>query len=286
MVETFLTGGEALPEIRLSRTLPFDEPYSFERAALRNLQVEVALYDEGIISPADRDEGEGPTRISYIESEQAGIYIPEDTTLITKPGRLYGLEVREQQQESGDEPVMRAFSFIPPAFEVLEASADTVVYQGEEQFSQRFSRSEYPGRQNYFVATTLALAPDIFPLTPFYGDIEDEDNPGEFIRVSSGIINEENYDRNEDGSITIDLPWVAVSYFGPQEVAFYAIDDNLYDYLRTVGIQTGGSTLSPGQIENVLWNVEGGIGLFASRTGITTEIFVIPPEDFDFPAPE
>ncbi|MFW6347306.1 MAG: DUF4249 family protein [Cyclonatronaceae bacterium] len=282
MVETFLTGGEPLPEIKLSRTLPFDEPYTFERAALRDLQVEIQLYEEGVVSPEDAD-GAGFTRIPYVESDSAGIYVPQDDGLATQPGRFYRLEVRGQNQTAEEAPVLTSSTFVPPAFELLEVSADTIAYQSEEQLTQRFSQSNYPGRQNYFVATTLALEPDIYPLTPFYSDVEDEDNPGEFIRVSSGVINEDNYDRNEDGSITIDLPWIAVAYFGPQEVSFYSIDDNLYDYLRTVDIQTGGSTLSPGQIENVLWNVEGGIGLFASRSGITTEVFVTLPEDFDFP---
>jgi hypothetical protein len=282
VVETFLTGGEPLPGIKLSRTLPFDEPYTFERAALRNLQVEVQLFEEGVVSPEDAEEADF-TRIPYVESDSAGIYIPQDEELVTQAGRFYRLEVRDQNQGAGDSPVLSASTYVPPAFELLEVNADTVAYQSEEQFTQRFSRSQYPGRQNYFVATTLALEPDIFPLTPFYADAEDEDNPGEFIRVSSGVVNEENYDLNEDGSITIDLPWIAVAYFGPLEVSFYSIDDNLYDYLRTVDIQTGGSTLSPGQIENVLWNVEGGIGLFASRTGVTTEVFVTIPSDFDFP---
>ncbi|MCH8557990.1 MAG: DUF4249 domain-containing protein [Balneolia bacterium] len=267
VVESFFTGGEPLPDIKLSRTLPFDQPYTFEAAALSGYDIRVIL---------TTNSGETDMIIQYEESENPGIYLPSDESLTVEKGRVYLLEVREAP---GLSPVMTAETFVPGDFELVSTNGDSFIYQGAEQFEPTFTLSFYPGRQNYYVASTLALDPENSPLTPFYaGFLDDDEDPLQFRRVSSGIINESNYEINPDGTTTVKLPWVAIAFYGPNEVSFFSIDTNLYDYIRSQSIQLGGpSTLSPGQIENVLWNVEGGIGIFGSRTGIVSEIEVINP---------
>lgn len=264
VVEAFLTAGEPLPEIRLSRTLPFDEFYSFETAALSGLDLRVLLTD---------DAGAVTQTFTYAESDQRGIYLPEDDTALVQPGRVYRLEVRENPDAA---PKLRARTFVPGGFELVSDNGDTFVYQGPVQYEPTFTISFYPGRQNYYIASTLALQPDPELLTPFYAGFFEEENPDQFLRVSSPIINEGNYEINDDNTITLTLPWISIAYFGPNEVAFYALDTNLYDYVRTLSLQGGGPNQSPGQIDNILWNVEGGIGIFGSRTGISSVITVVP----------
>lgn len=265
VVEAFLTAGDPLPEIRLSRTLPFDEFYSFEAAALSGLDVRVLLTN---------DAGAVTETFRYLESDQRGVYLPEDAGATVQPGRVYRLEVRETPDQA---PKLRARTFVPGGFELLSENGDTFIYQGPVQYEPTFTISFYPGRQNYYIASTLALQPDPALLTPFYAGFFDEDRPDQFLRVSSPIINEGNYEINEaNNTITLTLPWISIAYFGPNEVAFYAIDTNLYDYVRTLSLQGGGPNQSPGQIDNVLWNIEGGIGIFGSRTGISSVINVVP----------
>jgi len=267
VVETFMTAGDPMADIKLSRTLPFDQAYSFEAAALSGLQVLVIL---------TQNDGSTDQQITYEESDRPGVYQALDPEATVLPGRTYRLEVREP---GGEEAMLTAETFVPGDFDLVTTNGDSFFYQGPEQFEPTFTIGFYPGRQNYYVASTLALDPDTFGLTPFYkGILDEDDDPDLFVRVSSGIINEANYEVNEDNTITLKLPWIAISYYGPNEVSFYSIDTNIYDYIRTLNIQAGGgSTLSPGQIENVIWNVEGGIGIFGSRTGIKTEINIINP---------
>jgi hypothetical protein len=82
--------------------------------------------------------------------------------------------------------------------------------------------------------------------------------------TNSPIINEGNYDINQDGTLTIRLPWIAVAFFGENRLTASALDDNLYDFIRTQTVQQGGSTLSPGEIPNVIERIEGGTGVFGS----------------------
>lgn len=262
VIETFLTAGMPLSEVKLSTTVPFGTEYRFEDVAISGAEIVVNLLD-----------GNGQTEAAYTFSEtsQKGIYRPDDDTAVVLPGRRYGIIVTGLKNE-GDR--ITATTFVPGNINLLEVSHDMLIYQGPDQFEFTFTTGFYPGRQNVYVATAFALEPDAYDLTPFWK--EQEDIPGEFIRVSSGLINEGNYELNPDNTLTVKYPWLGISYYGPNELSIYAVDTNIYDYIRSFNIQAGGPTLSPGQIENVLWNVEGGIGIFGSRTGISYDVFVAP----------
>ena len=102
----------------------------------------------------------------------------------------------------------------------------------------------------------------------------------EDLRVGgSPILNEENYDVNPDGTLTIKYPWLAITFYGPNRIFANALDDNLYDYIRSQSIQQGGSTFSPGEIPNPLENVEGAHGVFGSYARISFDLFVLRPEE-------
>ena len=55
-----------------------------------------------------------------------------------------------------------------------------------------------------------------------------------------------------------------------------AVDDNLFDFIRSQSVQQGGSTLAPGEIPNVLDHIEGGTGIFGSLARVSHETFVRP----------
>ena len=60
------------------------------------------------------------------------------------------------------------------------------------------------------------------------------------------------------------------------------IDQNLYDYIRSESVQLGGSTLSPGEIQNVLTPIIGGVGIFGSMSRDTARTLILPLE-FEVP---
>ncbi len=119
-------------------------------------------------------------------------------------------------------------------------------------------------------------------LTPFYAQLlEDSDTPEEdlflFSNNSSGILNEGNFEPNDDGSITIQYPWVGIAFFGENQIVANTIDDNVYDFVRSQQVQLGGSTLSPGEIQNVIYHIDGGIGVFGSLASDTVKTTVRRP---------
>ena len=56
--------------------------------------------------------------------------------------------------------------------------------------------------------------------------------------------------------------------------------DFIYDFLRSQSVQLGGSSISPGEIPNVIYNIEGGIGVFGSIAADTIQTNITRPAGF------
>ncbi len=137
--------------------------------------------------------------------------------------------------------------------------------------------------------TLESLDPRIENLTPLYLDAIYEINADEafdpdsldageledFFLNASPPINEGNYTINSDPTLTIALPWFAIAFYGPSRVYTSAIDNGIFDFMRYQQVQQGGSTLSPGEIPNVLDHIEGGRGVFGSMSRVSTVVNVV-----------
>lgn len=265
VVECFLVAGEPFPQLSLSTTAPIFDTYRFDERVVSNALVHIYELNE---------TGSRIDHIPYRQSESPGIYLPVSTEKIVKPGTRYKLEI-EGLPDAG--VFISSETYVPHSFEFLDINFDTLAYQGMEQFEVTMTRSFYPGRQNVYIFTNEALDTVRYPLTPLYQSELSENFAGDSFRlVSSPILHEGNYRVNMDNTITIPLPWIMVAYLGPNRITAYAIDDNIYDFYRSAEVQLGGSTLSPGEIENVIYNIDGGIGIFGSMTGVSTNIYVKP----------
>jgi hypothetical protein len=273
VVESYQVAGENMRQVRLSRTNAIDEVYDVTRLAVRDARIEVHLLAA---------DGSIETTTPFRErTTDPGVYVPATAILpLIQPERTYRLEI-----SFGDRPDrITAETTVPGLFYIERANADTVVYQGLQQFSLDVTKSAFPGRQSVFVFSTEALDPGLENLTPLYRDFIDpdpeatpeeiEDELDDFYITTSPPVNEGNYDVNANGTLTIRLPWFAVAFYGPQRVSPSAVDDNVFDFLRSQGIQQGGSTLSPGEIPNVLDHVDGGTGLFGSFARVSAEVFI------------
>lgn len=264
VVESYLVVNATLPQVRVSRTLPVNEEYSFAKAAIGDATVKVQLLDEA---------GNPPVNYAY-EQQTEGIYTSVDSQTIVQGARRYRLLVSLPNGDS-----VQAETLVPGNFRTLRVNADTVTYQGDPQFKITTTPSEYPGRQTYFIFTVNVVDPAEENLTPLYADfIDDDDELSDFFVNSSGIINEQNYVRNTDNSLTVRLPWIGIAFYNANDVIINAIDDNMYDFLRSQDVQTGGAALPPGEIQNVIYNVEGGIGIFGSMASDTNRVFVNRPQ--------
>ncbi len=278
VVEGYLQANAPLETIRLTRTVETEEPYRPSEAAVRGAEVVVQrLEGDGTVAEA----------VSFTERDsKPGVYEPE-TAAIVQPATQYRLRATTPDGEE-----LTATTTLPEDIEVVESRNDTAVYQSDDQPALTIPAGPQGDSQNVFVFTTRSLLDFDRPeqelraqLTPFYrSNYEpEEDSIDAFQITSSGLLNEGNYDRSE-GTITIRLPWFAVAFFGPNEIAVNVVDDNLYDFLRTQQAQQSGLAaqqpgLGPGEIPNVIEHVEGGTGVFGSYVQASRQITIECPEE-------
>jgi len=260
VVESYAVAEQPLPDIRLSTTAPADAEYSFEDNFIRNAIVLVTLLDEN---------GEPEEVFEYAEStEEPGIYTALIQSYQVEALRTYKLDIVFNDRDDQ----ITATTTVPDQVEVVNEIPESVVYQSENQLEIVLAEPQQTGNQNVFVFNTLSLEPAIDNLTPFYlSIIEDEDDVDitEYVRNSSGLINEGNFDPLPDGTILLRYPWIGVAFYGENLVVTLSVDENLSDVIRSQEVQLGGSTLSPGEIPNLLYNIEGGIGVFGSLSADT-----------------
>lgn len=262
VVEGYVTAGQSLPEIRLSTTQVADSLYDFENSAIDNAIVQITLLDE---------EGETEELFEYVQiTGQRGIYEPIVQSYRVEPRRTYKLNVVFTDRPDQ----ISATTTVPDQVEVINDVPESVVYQSDEQLEIVLAETLPTRDQNVFVFNTISLEPAIENLTPFYlSVVEDEDDVdiNEYVRNSSGLINEGNFDPQPDGTILLRFPWIGVAFYGDNLVVTLSVDKNLSDVIRSQEVQLGGSTLSPGEIPNLLYNIEGGIGIFGSLTADTIQ---------------
>lgn len=258
VVEGYLRAQALLPDVRVSRTVDVDDQYDPAANAVRGAAVAVERLGE---------DSSVVETVPYEEESPPGRYVPSRASVV-EPEATYRLRV-----QTTDGAVVTATTTVPDSIELVEVENEEATYQSEAQpaFTIEPPRS-VTGRQNVYTFTTTSLldfegSPDTTlraSLTPFYADgFDPEDDTLASLRVtSSGLLNEGNFQRNDDGTITVDLPWIAVAFYGPNEVAVNVVDDNYYDLLRSEQAQQGG--FAPGEIPNVIDHVEGGTGIFGS----------------------
>jgi len=269
IVESYLVANALLPQVRLSTTVPANAFYDFEDAAISDADVEIQLLESGPESAIEQSWG--------YQLDTPGIYLPEtDHNVI--PGRTYKLDVTLPTTSER----ITSTATVPEAFEIIGEVQDSVIYQATEQLEFTLSESSYPGRQNIYVFNAVSLQPFSENLTPFYAELlsnsdQPEEDLEEFANNSSGIINESGFEFNPDGSATVQYPWIGVAFYENNLIVANTIDDNVYDFIRSQETQLGGSTLSPGEIQNVIYNVEGGIGVFGALASDTVQVYIKRP---------
>lgn len=262
VVESYLVANAALPAVKLSHTIPATEAYSFSKTAVSGADVKIRLL---------KDHNEPGAVYSY-EMVDNGVYAPLSNAKVL-PRREYKLVIGFP----GRTDSITCTTIVPDTFRTLGTIPNSIVYQSPNQLQIHTTQSYYPGRQNIFIFTVIADNPVESELTPFYLDrVQNNKNTyvSDFAINQSGIINQSNYNENPDGSITLKIPWLGFAFYGGNELVLNVIDDNIYDFVRSQSVQTGGSTLPPGQIQNVINHVKGGIGVFGSMATDSAYVFL------------
>lgn len=267
VVESILVAGQPLPPLLLSRVGDIDEKYLFEAHAEPGAQVTV------LVTGAVANE-----TVRYQELiDVPGVYIPRNYDYPVLPLHQYDLTI---QPATSTQPIT-ASTVVPDTFSIASVSQTEVIYQSSNQLRFRITPSHYPGRdQSYFIFVTEAVDAFESNLVPFAKErFDDGDGESlEELRVNpSPIINEDNYEFNDDGTLNLRYPWVGINFFGPNIVHVNVLDDNLYNFERSRAVQEGGSTFAPGEIPNPLPHVNGAHGLFGSQARVSAQFTVIRP---------
>lgn len=260
VVETYLTANNPFPEIRVSRTLPASVEYTFEAAALNG----------AVVSVTELDQNGNEISTLFFERDGDGVYRPEEEQMV-EPLTTYRLDISFNDRDDQ----LTAFTTVPDQIQVIGEIPESIIYQGPQQLEVLLSETERVGSQNYYIFTSIAVDPVEANLTPFYKSAFENDDDAElsdFFNNSSGLVNEGNFTVNEDGTTTLVYPWIGVAFYGENDIVSSSVDRNIYDLLRSQQVQLGGSTLPPGEIPNIIYNVEGGIGVFGSFSADTVRV--------------
>lgn len=259
VIESYAIAGRPLPDITVKRTSDATEFYDDEALRVNNASIQLLSLD---------NNGNIVNQFDYLLSENSGIYSAENSMALIQPGATYQFVVNVP--EAGEQ--IRATTIVPDTFDIISNIPEQLTYQGQEQLEITITNTTPEFRQNVFVFSTIAQEPVEENLTPFYqATFEDDDDVelNDFIINSSGLINEGSFDINPDNTITLRFPWLGVAFYGENVIVIDSVDENLFDLVRSQEVQLGGSTLSPGEIPNVLYNTEGAIGIFGSLASDT-----------------
>lgn len=279
VISGFLSAGDPLPEVRLTRTVPVGDSYDLESAAVRNGDVRIQLLtDDGSVETEYEYQfqlgssgyyryGDGDSTAGW-----AGFSRPVE---VVRPLRTYRLIA--DVPEFGR---VTSTTTVPDTFSVKNVSRDSVTYQSGTPFTFELTPPAFPGRQSVFIFTTTALDGFEHQLTPFARSLlEDGDDVtlADLRERTSPILNEENFDPSNE-ALRIQFPWLAIYFYGRNRVSIQALDDNLYDFIRSQNVQQGGSTRPPGEIPNVIDPIDGGRGIFGSYAEAFVDFYVHPRE--------
>lgn len=268
VVEAYLVAGEPIGDVRLTRTVSLEEAYDPAVLGITDADVRIELLSND--GPVEEE-----IRLAAVRDEP-GVYRANPAPIV-EPLRTYRLAVHVP--ETGER--LSSVTVVPDTIRTLHVNRDTVVYRSNDPLVFTVAAPDYPGRQNVFILTTVALEPLVDNLTPFArNSFEDGDaSLSSLSRSVSPLLNEENFDVAPGGGRRVQYPWLALNFIGRNRATLQSLDDNLYDFVRSQSVQQGGSTLPPGEIPNVLENVEGGRGIFGSYARTSVEVVVLRGAD-------
>jgi hypothetical protein len=263
VVDAWLVAMQPMPSVRISRTAPINELFDIANRGVENAEVIVTkVSSSGQV-----------TEVYPFLSFGDGVYVPVDPVPVVQPNTKYILEV----SIGANRHRITASTVVPDTFRVVSLNARELIYQGIEQFTLELTPSLALDRQSWYIFSGTTLAPDTAELTPFYAGLDAERE--DFYIVSSGILNENNTRSSGNELVELVFPWIGIAFYGPNRISASAIDQNIYDFIRSANVQFGAPNQSPGEIENLIYNVEGGIGIFGSYATVSVDVEVLKPQN-------
>lgn len=250
----YLIVDRPVSDVTLSRSLAPLDTFVFAEAAVADASIRI-WSDQDTIDLVYRASDSG-----------VGGYFGSDDAQLVRPGTTYHMEAQLQ-----DGTVLRSETTTPQRIEWIQAPRDTLQYPKDtlklpspDSLKLIWTRAE--GVTEYLIRVqsldTLGYGVYLTPPT-------NEPNR----RIERFF--EENAPRYNDvvrwgflQNTQTNVVWVAFKWFGLHDVTVYAPDPAMLEWFKQ--LQFGGN-----QYNDLLSNVEGGIGVFGSASIVTSEPFVL-----------
>ncbi len=256
VVQGALIVDEPIKGIIIQRSLPTTDTFSMSRAIVRDADVRIT------------DES-GREFILYFQEGGStfGDYSFADTSIKIQPNTLYSLSVRMADGHimTGKTRTPERFSWITPPRKDLQFPKDTLNLPSPDSLKIRWN--ECPGISEYLIRIkcidTMGYGKYLTPPTDELNRrrkrlIDNEDNPLYYNTADYGFLQ----------STEVNTVWTAFKWYGRNNVAVLAPDDNLLRWYK-IYFQNG-NEYNPN-----LGSIIGGIGVFGSASQITQETFII-----------
>lgn len=237
VVNATLESGQIIDTLWLQWTGEIDKVYEPSSYAISNASVVVRGLDSDFYDS-----------LAY-DPQNPGRYYSVDPTKMIRPAETYSLSIAIP----GWSQQVTAVTTVPDTFSIISSTltdGDTVLYDTHAPVHQ-FYWSPSNDYGTYLPTVTYL---DSFPalIPKFFYDTTSVD----FERPPS-IAYRAGLPKDQQNS---DLPWVFLSYYGNIQFDVYAVDFNYSDYLNQSIPAQGG------ELKDIRFNVNGGIGIFGSRT--------------------
>ncbi len=245
VVTGLLESGRAVDTVKLVYTGEVDKVYNPASYAIANATVKII----GIDVPFEDSLVYDPTI--------PGRYHSVNPLKIILPTKTYRLDVRTQ-----DGKRVTAVTTVPDTFSMIFSSLannSTIKYNTGAPVNF-FAWT--PSRLHGTYLPTISSLDSAAPLIPksFIRDTTSGPRPDK-VGFRVGLPKEQTY---------TELPWIVLSYYGKTRFDVYAIDENYNRFLNQFVTTQGG------ELAGIHYNIQGGIGIFWSRTlakgGITVYI--------------
>lgn len=258
VVDAVLYVDRPLPEIIVSRTLNANVEYLHETAGVNDAEVIVI---------------QGVAEYRYESAGHLGRYLPAPEAPFVQPGTEYRLLVRALGKEVRGVTVTPGRLSLNEVVIVEEATME-VIRKLEPEATRR---NQVQHLEGLIEARFDPLDVDAYQVVVLESPFDDENNssdPDGVDEVTSPPL------EARDGRLL--LPWFAIGSSGEHVVEVYALDGNLFDFLRSVESSGrnafGFGSLAGDTFERPLFNLEGGIGVFGSAS-LDSFGFVVIPKD-------
>lgn len=247
VVDAVLYVDRPLPEILVTRTRAANIAFVEEAVAVNDAEVTVL---------------QGLAEYRYVSVGHQGRYLPPPGSPKVRPDTEYRLRVDALGRE------VRGVTVTPGRISldeiaILEETSMEVIRRFDPESTRR---NQVAYREGLIEIRFEPLDVEAYQVIVLEGEPDDEGGSPPL--------------EARDGRLR--LPWFAIGSSGEHQVEVYALDRNLFDFLRSVEASGqnafGFGSLAGDTFERPVFNLDGGIGVFGSAS-LDTFGFVVLPRD-------